>query len=90
MLILYSLSSLKKPVNLADAEIKLESTSTNAAIFLANYTAVSVAEGFEEYTTHHIKDGHLKCFCKYDGLEADCDKSKIFAYFLSILLFRCL
>jgi hypothetical protein len=42
--------SLNKPVFLVNAEIKLESVSSNASIFLADYTGSSVAEGFIEYT----------------------------------------
>ncbi|MFT4785524.1 MAG: beta-glucanase (GH16 family) [Cyclobacteriaceae bacterium] len=42
--------SLQKPENLVDAEIKLESTSTDAALFLINYTGTEVANGFVEYS----------------------------------------
>lgn len=42
--------SLNKPSSLVKAEIKLESQTTNASVFLENYTGVPVAEGFEEYT----------------------------------------
>jgi beta-glucanase (GH16 family) len=42
--------SLNKPSYLVKAEIKLESQSTFASVFLENYTGVPVSEGFEEYT----------------------------------------
>jgi beta-glucanase (GH16 family) len=42
--------SLNKPSSLMTAEIKLESKSTSASVFLEDYTGVPVAEGFEEYT----------------------------------------
>jgi beta-glucanase (GH16 family) len=42
--------SLIKPANLANAEIKLEGTSTNAIVMLGNYTGVPVANNFVEYT----------------------------------------
>ena len=42
--------SLRKPAALADAEIKLEGTGTNAIVMFANYTGVPVANGFVEYT----------------------------------------
>ena len=42
--------SLNKPTSLANAEIKLESPSTNVSIFLENYTGVLVDEGFIEYS----------------------------------------
>ena len=51
-----SLSNLKfalnKPDNLINAEIKLESslTSTNAIVFLKDYTAIEMGNGFMEYT----------------------------------------
>ena len=41
--------SLKPSTLLADAEIKLESPSTNATVFLTNYTATDVGQGFLEY-----------------------------------------
>ena len=42
--------SLRKPESLVNAEIKLESTATNASIFLADYNGTPVDEGFVEYT----------------------------------------
>ena len=42
--------SLLKPAGLVDAEIKLESTATQAAIFLKNYSGVDVGNGFVEYS----------------------------------------
>lgn len=42
--------SLNYPVTLANAEIKLESPSSNASIYLADYTGSPVADGFVEYT----------------------------------------
>lgn len=42
--------SLKIPIDLADAEIKLESPSTNAAIFLKDYTGTVVGSDFLEYS----------------------------------------
>ena len=42
--------SLNMPDNIADAEIKLESPSTNAAIFLIDYEAVEVGLDYQEYT----------------------------------------
>lgn len=42
--------SLNKPAALVTAEIKLESASTHASVFLKDYTGVPVAEGFVEYT----------------------------------------
>ncbi len=42
--------SLNKPSLMADAEIKLESKTTHASVFLKDYTPVPVSEGFEEYT----------------------------------------
>lgn len=43
--------SIKKPAALTDAEIKLESTSTAAAVFLVNYTPTNtLANGYVEYT----------------------------------------
>jgi beta-glucanase (GH16 family) len=41
--------SIRTDDDFTDAEIKLESTSTNASIFLKNYTGTVVAEGFTEY-----------------------------------------
>jgi hypothetical protein len=41
--------SLNLPGNIVDAEIKLESPATNAAIFLINYTGTDVGEGFTEF-----------------------------------------
>lgn len=41
--------SLKPSTPLADAEIKLESPSTNATVFLTNYIATDVGQGFMEY-----------------------------------------
>lgn len=41
--------SLNKPETLVDAEIKLESQTTNAAIFLTNYESVELTNGFVEY-----------------------------------------
>jgi len=42
--------SLNKPASLVNAEIKLESPSTNASVFLVNYTGIEVNDGFMEYT----------------------------------------
>ena len=42
--------SLNKPASLVNAEIKLESPSSNAIVFLEDYTGSPVAEGFVEYT----------------------------------------
>jgi len=42
--------SLRKPAALHNAEIKLESPSTNAIVFLKDYTPVPVNNGFVEYT----------------------------------------
>ena len=42
--------SLNMPAELVDAEVKLESASTNAPIFLRDYTAVDAGNGFMEYT----------------------------------------
>jgi beta-glucanase (GH16 family) len=42
--------SLNMPAELVNAEIKLESPSTNAPVFLEDYTGVPVDNGFMEYT----------------------------------------
>ena len=42
--------SLKLPSDLTDAEIKLEGPSTDAAVYLINYTGMDVGDGFLEYT----------------------------------------
>jgi beta-glucanase (GH16 family) len=42
--------SLNKPTSLVSAEIKLESPSGGAIVFLEDYTGVPEAEGFVEYT----------------------------------------
>ncbi|MEJ2594023.1 MAG: glycoside hydrolase family 16 protein [bacterium] len=42
--------SLHKPESLVNAEIKLESPSTNATLFLEAYNGSPVGEGFMEYT----------------------------------------
>ncbi len=42
--------SIHKPDNIADAEIKLESPATNAAIFIIDYEGADVGLGFQEYT----------------------------------------
>jgi beta-glucanase (GH16 family) len=42
--------SLNYPASLANAEIKLESLSTSASIFLENYSGSPVAQDFLEYT----------------------------------------
>jgi beta-glucanase (GH16 family) len=42
--------SLKLPASLNNAEIKLESSSSNAAVFLSDYTGTDVGEGFMEYS----------------------------------------
>jgi len=42
--------SINKPASLANGEIKLESPTTNAAVFLENYTGIDVGQGFVEYT----------------------------------------
>jgi beta-glucanase (GH16 family) len=41
--------ALNKPENLTDAEIKLESSSTNAAVFLIGYESTELTNGFVEY-----------------------------------------
>ena len=41
--------ALNKPENLVDAEIKLESPSSNAAIFLIDYESTELTNGFVEY-----------------------------------------
>ncbi len=42
--------SLNLPENITNAEIKLESPSTNAAIFLADHTGTNVGQGYMEYS----------------------------------------
>jgi hypothetical protein len=42
--------SLNKPESLVNAEIKLEGGSTNAIVFLNNYTGIPLTDGFVEYT----------------------------------------
>jgi beta-glucanase (GH16 family) len=42
--------SLNKPASLVNAEIKLESPTTNMAIFLKDYSGVETSNGFMEYT----------------------------------------
>jgi len=42
--------SLNKPTSLVNAEIKLESSSTNSVIFLENYTGLVISDGFTEYS----------------------------------------
>jgi hypothetical protein len=42
--------SLKPSTPIVDAEIKLESPSTNAAVYLINYTPTTVEQGFLEYS----------------------------------------
>ncbi|MFT4833545.1 MAG: beta-glucanase (GH16 family) [Marinoscillum sp.] len=42
--------SLNKPAAFVDAEIKLESKSTNATVFLKNYTGTSAANDFTTYS----------------------------------------
>jgi hypothetical protein len=41
--------SLKKPRGLINAEIKLESTKTNATVYLKDYSGKDVGKGFMEY-----------------------------------------
>lgn len=41
--------SLKKPTALINAEIKLESTKTNATVYLKDYSGKDVGKGFMEY-----------------------------------------
>ena len=41
--------ALNKPENLVDAEVKLESPATNAAIFLKDYESTPLTNGFVEY-----------------------------------------
>ncbi len=41
--------ALNKPENLVDAEIKLESSTTNAALFLKDYESTPLTNGFVEY-----------------------------------------
>ncbi len=42
--------SLNKPASLVNAEIKLESASTSAVVFLENYSGSIISDGFIEYT----------------------------------------
>ncbi len=42
--------SINKPASLTHGEIKLESPSTNAVVFLENYTGTDVGQGFVEYS----------------------------------------
>jgi hypothetical protein len=42
--------SINKPASLTNGEIKLESASTNAVVFLENYTGIDVGQGFVEYS----------------------------------------
>lgn len=42
--------SLNKPATFVNAEIKLESSGTNAVVFLEDYAGTDVANGFVEYT----------------------------------------
>jgi hypothetical protein len=42
--------SLNMPESVANAEIKLESPTTNSSVFLVNYSGTAVNEGFMEYT----------------------------------------
>ncbi len=42
--------SLKTPATLTTAEIKLESRTTNAVVFLADYTGIDVGQGFLEFS----------------------------------------
>jgi len=42
--------SMIKPSDFYDAEVKLESPSTNATIFLKDYTPIVIGNGFVEYT----------------------------------------
>jgi hypothetical protein len=42
--------SMIKPSDFYDAEVKLESPSTNATIFLKDYTPIAISNGFVEYT----------------------------------------
>lgn len=42
--------ALNKPSTIVNAEIKLESPSTNAVVFLENYIGVDAGQGFFEYT----------------------------------------
>jgi hypothetical protein len=42
--------SINKPTSLTNAEIKLESPSTNAEVFLKDYTGTDVGQGFLEYS----------------------------------------
>lgn len=41
--------SLNKPESLVDAEIKLESTDSDATVYLKDYTSTTLENGFEEY-----------------------------------------
>lgn len=41
--------ALNAPSNFTDGEVKIESPSTNAAVFLKNYTGTPVDKGFVEY-----------------------------------------
>jgi beta-glucanase (GH16 family) len=41
--------ALNKPANLANAEIKLESPSTYASVFLVDYISTELSDGFVEY-----------------------------------------
>jgi len=42
--------SLNKPASMVNAEIKLESPTNNAIVYLEDYTGSAVAEGFVEYS----------------------------------------
>ena len=42
--------SLNKPDSYVNSEIKLESSATNAIVFLINYTGTELTDGFVEYT----------------------------------------
>jgi len=42
--------SVNKPTSITNAEIKLESPSTNAFVFLSDYTGTDVGQGFLEYS----------------------------------------
>lgn len=45
----YLIFSLQKPAELIDAEIKLESTDSDATILLSDYQSTTSESGFEEY-----------------------------------------
>ena len=45
----YLYFSLKPSTPIADAELKLESSSTDATVYLTDYTSTDISQGFMEY-----------------------------------------